>query len=92
MVEVECPHCDEDIELDDDDFGLFECPYCEEEFEWENDDDNTINIMPADNFSFSDLRYFIPILIFFGVVCGIGLVWLGIAWAYAEGMSAFSEQ
>ena len=91
MVEVECPHCDEDIELDDDDFGLFECPYCEEEFEWENDDDNTINIMPADNFSFSDLLYFIPILIFFGVVCGIGLVWLGIVWAYAEGMSSFSQ-
>ena len=37
MVEVECPHCDEDIELDDDDFGLFECPYCEEEFEWGSD-------------------------------------------------------
>tara|TARA_B100001741_G_scaffold253314_1_gene215389 strand:+ start:290 stop:751 length:462 start_codon:yes stop_codon:yes gene_type:complete len=39
MVEIECPHCDEDIELDDDDFGLFECPYCEEEFEWESDDE-----------------------------------------------------
>jgi hypothetical protein len=34
MVEIECPHCDEGIELDDDDFGLFECPFCEEEFEW----------------------------------------------------------
>ena len=34
MVEIECPHCDEDIELDDDEFGLFECPNCEEEFEW----------------------------------------------------------
>jgi len=34
MVEIECPHCDEDIELGDDEFGLFECPYCEEEFEW----------------------------------------------------------
>ena len=34
MVEIECPHCDEGIELDDDDFGLFECPHCDEEFEW----------------------------------------------------------
>ena len=34
MVEIECLHCDEDIELGDDEFGLFECPYCEEEFEW----------------------------------------------------------
>jgi hypothetical protein len=33
MVEIECPHCGEGIELDDDDFGLFECPFCEEEFE-----------------------------------------------------------
>ena len=37
MVMIQCPHCDEDIELDDDDFGLFECPHCEEEFEWESD-------------------------------------------------------
>ena len=91
MVAIECPHCDADIELEEGDFGLFECPYCEEEFEWENDDDNTINIMPADNFSFSDLRHFIPILIFIGVVCGIGLVWYIIAAAYGEGMSAFSQ-
>ena len=37
MVEIECPHCDEGIELDDDDFGLFECPHCEEEFEWNSE-------------------------------------------------------
>ena len=34
MVEIECPHCDEGIELEDDVFGLFDCPFCEEEFEW----------------------------------------------------------
>ena len=34
MVLIECPHCAEDIELDDASFGLFECPFCEEEFEW----------------------------------------------------------
>jgi len=37
MVVIECPHCDEDIELDDDAFGLFDCPYCENEFEWGTD-------------------------------------------------------
>ena len=37
MVEIECPHCDEDIELDD--FGLFDCPHCDEEFIWEDEDD-----------------------------------------------------
>lgn len=26
MVELQCPHCNEDIELDDGDSGLFNCP------------------------------------------------------------------
>jgi len=34
MVVLECPHCDEDIELPDTAEGLFECPHCDEEFEW----------------------------------------------------------
>jgi|TARA_B110000467_G_C18312924_1_gene479422 hypothetical protein len=34
MVEIKCPHCDEAIELDDGDLGLFECPLCQEDFEW----------------------------------------------------------
>ena len=35
MVLIKCPHCEEEIELDDDAFGVFQCPYCEGEFEWE---------------------------------------------------------
>ena len=35
MVRIECPHCDEEIELEDGSFGLFDCPHCENEFEWE---------------------------------------------------------
>ena len=34
MVEILCPHCEEEIELDDDAFGEFECPHCENGFEW----------------------------------------------------------
>ena len=34
VVLVECPHCEEDIELPDKAEGLFECPHCDEEFEW----------------------------------------------------------
>ncbi|MBJ62765.1 MAG: hypothetical protein CMB57_05860 [Euryarchaeota archaeon] len=34
MVVIECPHCDEEIEMDDDAYGLFACPYCEGEYEW----------------------------------------------------------
>ena len=33
MVEILCPHCDEEIELDDDAQGEFSCPYCDGEFE-----------------------------------------------------------
>ena len=34
MVEIQCPHCVEIIELEDSLFGFFECPSCEKEFEW----------------------------------------------------------
>ena len=32
MVVIQCPHCREDVELEDGVFGLFACPYCNEEF------------------------------------------------------------
>ena len=35
MVEILCPHCDEEIELPDDSYGEFECPHCTEIFDWE---------------------------------------------------------
>ena len=34
MVEILCPHCEKEIELEDDASGVFACPYCEGEFEW----------------------------------------------------------
>jgi hypothetical protein len=34
MVVIECPHCDEDLEMDDGAHGLFECPYCKNEYQW----------------------------------------------------------
>ncbi len=37
MVEILCPHCEEEIELEDDASGEFACPYCEGEFEWNLD-------------------------------------------------------
>lgn len=39
MVEIQCPHCAENVELEDDVFGLFDCPHCDEEFTWEDDED-----------------------------------------------------
>ena len=34
MVDILCPHCEEEITLDDDASGEFVCPYCDGEFEW----------------------------------------------------------
>ena len=34
MVEILCPHCEEEIELEDDASGEFACPHCDGEFEW----------------------------------------------------------
>ena len=34
MAIIQCPHCEEDIELDAGSAGLFECPYCSERFSW----------------------------------------------------------
>ncbi len=43
MVEILCPHCQGEIELDADASGKFECPHCGREFEWNiKDGDSTI--------------------------------------------------
>ena len=34
MVDILCPHCEQEIAIDDDASGDFECPYCGGEFEW----------------------------------------------------------
>jgi len=37
MVEIQCPHCGKNIELDDGISGMFDCPYCHNEFIWEHE-------------------------------------------------------
>ncbi len=39
MAEIQCPHCDGDIELDGAGFGLFDCPECGKEFSWDSDNE-----------------------------------------------------
>tara|TARA_B110000444_G_C18620228_1_gene491802 strand:- start:168 stop:572 length:405 start_codon:yes stop_codon:yes gene_type:complete len=45
MIEIQCPHCEEDIELDDGAYGLFDCPQCGENFSWDSP-----SLWTADNF------------------------------------------
>ena len=39
MVEIQCPSCEADIELEDGVFGLFDCPICGGEFSWDDDEE-----------------------------------------------------
>ena len=34
---IQCPHCGDDIELEDGASGLFVCPYCNKDFTWNED-------------------------------------------------------
>jgi len=44
MVEILCPHCEGEIDLDDDASGEFECPLCNGEFEWNVEKDEKLRI------------------------------------------------
>jgi hypothetical protein len=47
MVEIQCPHCDEDVEVGNVIFGLFDCPHCNNEFQWgEESDSISISFKP----------------------------------------------
>lgn len=37
MVFIQCPHCEEDIELEDGITGLFDCPFCNKDFAWDGE-------------------------------------------------------
>ena len=42
MGEILCPHCEGEIEVDDDALGVFECPLCNGEFEWNVEKDERL--------------------------------------------------
>ena len=63
MVEILCPHCEGELELDDDASGEFECPLCDGKFEWnvevEESFDDTVThtenrIVPSQGFNKMD--------------------------------------
>ena len=57
MVEILCPHCEGEIELDDDAKGEFACPLCDGEFEWGMDDDEDLDFMVGEPFSSRDILH-----------------------------------
>jgi hypothetical protein len=67
MVEIQCPHCEEGIELEDEVFGLFDCPHCNNEFEFEDDSTNIgISYRP---------KIGVIILLVFSLLFAIGAGW-----------------
>lgn len=49
VVEILCPHCNKEIELDDDDSGTFACPFCEGEFEWNLEEEDDFEDFESDD-------------------------------------------
>ena len=78
MVEILCPHCEEEIGLDDDAVGEFSCPYCDEDFTW----DGVMDGESADYdwkgfwFSFGTPNLFIILAWILGVYLDDAIQWL----------------
>jgi len=71
MVEILCPHCDQEIALDDDASGEFSCPYCEGEFEWNVDEEDSSGDLNGFTFDASSIK---PIAVVQGVIVGISFI------------------
>ncbi len=85
MVEIQCPHCDEDIELEDGVSGLFDCPHCDEEFSWSsgtkwslNNIVKWMNIIAAVIFVIGLVLFLIVLYLLMGggAAGGFGLGWI----------------
>ncbi len=86
MIEIECPHCNGDIELDDDDSGLFNCPYCDQEFLWEHES-KIMDANSSEDTSKSDYSHLVLPSILISVFLGILVFifwWIN---AYANAMA-----
>ena len=71
MVEILCPHCEEEIELEDDASGEFACPFCEGEFEWNVDEDDSSGAGTSLTFDLSSIK---PIAAVQGIIVGVSFI------------------
>ena len=88
MVEILCPHCEEEIELEDGASGDFECPHCEGEFEW-NVKPKSIKISSYDSGEFDDMPM-VPIVAGVAFCLWMGWILIGSIYTMYIGM-AFSS-
>lgn len=71
MVEILCPHCEEEIALDDDASGEFSCPHCDGDFEWNVDEEDSSGDLNGFTFDASSIK---PIAVVQGVIVGISFI------------------
>ena len=97
MVEILCPHCEGEIELDDDASGEFECPLCDGEFEWNVEEEESFHdaVTHTDNrivtTDFNEMPAVpkvagIAFCIYMGlvIILGLGGIIMGLALSSAE--------
>ena len=97
MVEILCPHCEGEIELDDDASGEFECPLCDGEFEWNVEEEESFDdaVTHTDNrimtTDFNEMPAVpkvagIAFCIYMGlvIIIGLGGIIMGLALSSAE--------
>jgi predicted RNA-binding Zn-ribbon protein involved in translation (DUF1610 family) len=60
VVVIECPYCDEDIELNDEVYGMFECPFCGDDFEWNRESAQTKGLFGPWDFWIGLICPFLP--------------------------------
>jgi hypothetical protein len=74
MVVVQCPHCFENVELEQGAFGSFTCPHCDEEFEYESDTNSSpVNLKIKSGLNVTSkvglgLLFFSILMLIFGLV------------------------
>tara|TARA_B100001564_G_scaffold125958_1_gene105176 strand:+ start:310 stop:1140 length:831 start_codon:yes stop_codon:yes gene_type:complete len=71
MVEILCPHCEGEIELEDDASGEFACPLCDGEFEWNVDEEDSSGARNGFTFDASSIK---PIAVVQGAIVGISFI------------------
>jgi len=72
MAVIQCPHCGEDIELEDGAVGLFDCPYCDEDFSYGETDEYAYSLLSQAQFFLS------PGMIVGLILFGVGLIWFSL--------------
>ena len=94
---IQCPHCGDDIELEDGASGLFVCPYCDKDFTWNGD----VKIIVVDDDLKSKWEVFLfgifpPSLLFFASTSlpsldtMLGIISIGICVVYTLSLAIYS--